>query len=143
MIAQINIFIYNTFKCKATLATMTDLDHLKPEFKKLNIPIPPKNMPLTSTFIRTKEFLSQTKCQLMQLLCSTINESNGGFEPKKCENTTMRYFVGRGNNNHIVKAMLRSRFFGNWIFKDKTDSGQEGLGYVEETPMDDVNFIWT
>ena len=51
----------------------------------------------------------------------------------------MKFFVGRGNNDHIVKAILRQRLQGNWTQKDKThDAWAE-----EETPLEDVNFIWT
>lgn len=55
------------------------------------------------------------------------------------EQQAMKFFVGRGNNHHIVKAILRQRLLGNWTQKDKThDAWAE-----EETPLDDVNFVWT
>lgn len=71
-----------TYKSKAAQSINTDLDYLRPEFRKLNIPIPPKQMQLTPSCIRTKEFLSQTKCQLMLQLSNIINECNDLFDPK-------------------------------------------------------------
>ena len=55
----------------------------------------------------------------------------------------MKYFVGTGNNNHIVKVILRQRFLSNWSFKDRGCNGTEFLWQIEETKLDDVNFIWT
>ena len=57
MITQINNLIYLTFKTKASQSISGQLDYLLPELKKFNLPIPPKNMPLTPTYIRTKDFL--------------------------------------------------------------------------------------
>jgi len=84
----------------------------------------------------------------MTLLCTKINPSND-FDPKNSEQQTSshKYFVGRGNNDHIVKVMLKQRFYCNWTQKDKmvggAGSGVDPIIQLEETPLDDVNFIWT
>lgn len=84
------------------------LDFLKPEFKKYNIQVPPKNTPMTATFIRTREVLAQAKYQLMNTLCTSINLSNGHFDPTNFDvPQQLKFFVGRGNNSHMVKAVLR------------------------------------
>ncbi len=56
----------------------------------------------------------------------------------------MKYFIGRGNNDHIVRVILKQRFSGNWSLKDKVASnGQDPVYALEETGLEDVNFIWT
>jgi hypothetical protein len=56
----------------------------------------------------------------------------------------MKYFIGRGNNDHIVRVILKQRFSGNWSLKDKNvHNGQDPVYALEETTLEDVNFIWT
>jgi hypothetical protein len=57
---------------------------------------------------------------MITLLCSKINASND-FDPKNYEaqTTSHKYFVGRGNNDHIVRVILKQRFYCNWTLKDK------------------------
>lgn len=104
-------------------------------------------MPLVASYLRSKEFLGCTKYQLMTKLCNAINQSND-FDYRKFEQANaqqfMKYFIGRGNNDHIVRVILKQRFSGNWSLKDKTASnGQDPVYALEETGLEDVNFIWT
>ena len=104
-------------------------------------------MAITGTYLRSKEFLSVAKYQLMTLLCSKINASND-FDPKNYESqtSTHKYFVGRGNNDHIVRVILKQRFYCNWTQKDKMPgiaSNSDPIVQLEETTLDDVNFVWT
>ena len=81
----------------------------------------------------------------MTKLCTTINQSND-FDPKGYEQqtTSHKYFVGRGNNDHIVKVILKQRFYCNWTMKDKIPGTHlDPVNALEETTLDDVNFIWT
>jgi hypothetical protein len=44
----------------------------------------------------------------MANLCLTINLSNGNYDPKAFEVPSyLKFFIGRGNNYHMVKAILR------------------------------------
>ena len=84
---------------------------------------------------------------MITLLCSKINASND-FDPKNYEaqTTSHKYFVGRGNNDHIVRVILKQRFYCNWTLKDKMmgiSSSQDPVSQLEETTLDDVNFVWT
>jgi len=83
-IAAINSFIYVTYRSKASQSVNVILDHLKPEFRKYNLPLPQRGMPITGAYLRSKEFLSVAKYVLMTLLCSKINSSND-FDPKQYE----------------------------------------------------------
>ena len=60
-IAAINSFIFITYRSKASQSVNIILDHLKPEFKKFNLPMPPRSMAITGTYLRSKEFLSVAK----------------------------------------------------------------------------------
>jgi hypothetical protein len=86
------------------------LDQLKPELKKFGLPVPPKHLPLIASNLRTKEFLGCCKYQLMTKLCTAINQSNE-FDYKQFEQANsqqfMKYFIGRGNNDHIIRVILK------------------------------------
>lgn len=47
MINRINNFIYIAFKSKDSQNMNAQLDYLKPEFRRFNLPVPPKNVPLS------------------------------------------------------------------------------------------------
>ena len=66
--------------------------------------------------IRSREFLAVTKCQLSLALSYAVNASNNNFNPKGYDllASFMKFFVGRGNNHNLVKAILRQRLQGNW-----------------------------
>jgi hypothetical protein len=51
---------------------------------------------------------------------------NSGWRVKNCEASVPRYFIGRGNNSKLIKAIMGKR----WWWKN-------------ETKEENANFLWT